>query len=229
MGYNRLPPPRVCRPSHFLFASFPVALPTVSANRADQVKTTPPPHKTPWQNKRQTRGLIAEAVKNLRDEKLNTLGKISDDLRGVSTLVQDLTTSLTTVEESMRPLRLHSENETRKLAAMLEGAVRTILAAEHGREAISPAPRFYRALLVELKTVAVILDRGYFGESSLSLLTSLLASDDIYEVGEELPPGRFWCVQYTRDRTRSVLEIYYISCRPRTIGHEKICFRSGAM
>lgn len=59
--------------------------------------------------------------------------------------------------------------------------------------AISPAPRFYRALLVELKTVAVTLDRGYFGESSLSLLTSLLASDDIYEEGEELPPfGLEW-------------------------------------
>lgn len=54
--------------------------------------------------------------------------------------------------------------------------------------AISPAPRFYRALLVEMKTVSQILDRSYFAESSLSLLTSLLASDRVYEEAQNLPP-----------------------------------------
>lgn len=54
--------------------------------------------------------------------------------------------------------------------------------------AISPAPRFYQSLLLEMKTVAVVLDRSYLADASLSLLTSLLASDSIYEEAEELPP-----------------------------------------
>lgn len=73
----------------------------------------------PWQNKRQTRGLIAEAVNNLRDETIEKLREISGNLQGISTLVDDLTTSLNTVQESIRTLRLYSENETKKLAAVV--------------------------------------------------------------------------------------------------------------
>lgn len=88
----------------------------------------------PWQSRRQTRVLIAAAVKTLRDETIAKLGEITSNLQEVNTQVDDLTTSLNTVQDSMETLRLYTEHETKKLATLVEGAVRTILASEHGRQ-----------------------------------------------------------------------------------------------
>lgn len=88
----------------------------------------------PWQDKRRTRALIEKAVTSLRDETLETLRAATTNLEKVTTQVGDLAKSLTTVEDSMRTLRAYSDRETKKLAALLEGAVRITLAREHGRE-----------------------------------------------------------------------------------------------
>lgn len=62
------------------------------------------------------------------------MNEITENLKRVNTQVGDLTISLTTVQETMETLRLYSENESKKLEGVVEGAARMVLAADHGRK-----------------------------------------------------------------------------------------------
>lgn len=70
----------------------------------------------------------------LREEMLSKLQTITHDVQDVNARIGDLTASLSTMEDSLQKLRKYTEVETKKLAAVVEGAVRNILASDHGRE-----------------------------------------------------------------------------------------------